>query len=307
MGLHTGTAELRDGDYYGSVLNRAARLMSVAHGGQVLISQALATLVADRLPEGLALRDLIDWWWATDGLRAVLAVERGPERRTVTLERSVGEVWGVSFAGPVFDRVRTCRNDCAFCFISQLPPGLRSSHYLRDDDFRLSFLSGTFITLTNLTDADIARIVMQHLGPLHVSLHAVTPAVRAGLLRAHGEDRGLERFDELISAGIQLHVQIVLVPGVNEAEIPLIAERAATLGVNVMNITPLIAQGEFAGVAPPTPKQIHAMRGRCASHLPLISHCRQCRSDACGLLGEDRDMETEAVLAQVGEEYCDYV
>ena len=99
----------------------------------------------------------------------------------------------------------------------------------------------------------------------------------------------------------------MLVPGVNEEEIPLIAERAATLGVNVMNITPLIAQGEFAGAIPPTPKQIHAMRERCASHLPLINHCRQCRSDACGLLGEDRDMETEAVLAQVGEEYCDNV
>ena len=108
-------------------------------------------------------------------------------------------------------------------------------------------------------------------------------------------------------AGIVVKVNSVLVPGVNEAEIPQIAERAAALGVNVMNITPLIAQGEYAGVAPPTPKQIHALRERCAPHLPLINHCRQCRSDACGLLGEDRDMETETVLAQVGEEYCDNV
>jgi nitrogen fixation protein NifB len=126
----------------------------------------------------------------------------------------------------------------------------------------------------------------------------------AGRLLVERQWEGLRWADE---AGIVVKVNSVLVPGVNEDEIPLIAERAATLGVNVMNITPLIAQGEFAGVAPPTPRQIHAMRERCAPHLPLINHCRQCRSDACGLLGEDRDMETETVLAQVGEEYCDNV
>jgi nitrogen fixation protein NifB len=126
----------------------------------------------------------------------------------------------------------------------------------------------------------------------------------AGRLMIERQGEGLRRADE---AGIVVKVNSVLVPGVNEAEIPLIAERAATLGVNVMNITPLIAQGEFAGVAPPTPQQIHAMRERCSPYLPLITHCRQCRSDACGLLGEDRDMETETVLAQVGEDYCDHL
>src|SRR5512134_1021135 len=115
---------------------------------------------------------------------------------------------------------------------------------------------------------------------------------------------GLRRADE---AGIVAKINTVLVPGVNDAEIPLIAERAAACGVNVMNITPLIAQGEFAGRVPPTPAQIHAMRERCSPHLPLINHCRQCRSDACGLLGEDRDMETETLLARVGEEYGDMV
>jgi nitrogen fixation protein NifB len=126
----------------------------------------------------------------------------------------------------------------------------------------------------------------------------------AGRLMVERQWEGIRRADE---AGIVTKVNSVLVPGVNAAEIPLIAERAGALGVNVMNITPLIAQGEFAGVTPPTPGEIHAMRERCAPHLPLINHCRQCRSDACGLLGEDRDMETEAVLAQVGEDYCDHL
>lgn len=126
----------------------------------------------------------------------------------------------------------------------------------------------------------------------------------AGRLMVERQWEGLRRADE---AGIVVKVNSVLVPGVNDAEIPRIAERAAAHGVNVMNITPLIAQGEFADHAPPTAAAIHAMRERCAPHLPLINHCRQCRSDACGLLGEDRDLETETLLAQVGEEYGDHL
>jgi nitrogen fixation protein NifB len=126
----------------------------------------------------------------------------------------------------------------------------------------------------------------------------------AGRLMVERQWEGLRRADE---AGIVAKVNTVLVPGVNDAEIPQIAKRAAACGVNVMNITPLIAQGEFAGMIPPSPSQLHAMRERCAPHLPLINHCRQCRSDACGLLGEDRDMETETVLAQVGDDYCDHL
>lgn len=126
----------------------------------------------------------------------------------------------------------------------------------------------------------------------------------AGRLMVERQWEGVRRADE---AGIVTKLNSVLIPGVNDGEIPLIAERAAGLGVHVMNITPLIAQGDFAGIAPPTPLDIHAMRERCAPFLPLINHCRQCRSDACGMLGEDRDMETETLLARVGEEYCDVV
>ncbi len=125
-----------------------------------------------------------------------------------------------------------------------------------------------------------------------------------GRLMVERQWEGLRRADE---AGLVAKVNTVLVPGVNDAEIPQIAERAAACGVTVMNITRLIPQGEFAGRLPPTPAQIHAMRERCAPHLPMIDHCRQCRSDACGLLGEDRDLETETLLAQVGEDYCDHL
>lgn len=185
-------------------------------------AQEAGLLPGDRLltADGLALRDVIDWAWIADDDEVEVLAERGlgrdAQRFLTVLDREPGRSWGLSFERPVFDRIRTCVNDCAFCFMTQLPPGLRPSLYLRDDDYRLSFLSGTFVTLTNLTDADVTRIEEQRLSPLHVSLHAVTPDVRAELVCSRGDDRALERFDELVAAGIELHAQVVLVPGVND-------------------------------------------------------------------------------------------
>ncbi|MCL2024986.1 MAG: DUF512 domain-containing protein [Coriobacteriia bacterium] len=114
--------------------------------------------------------------------------------------------------------VRTCANACSFCFIDQLPSNLRSSLYLKDDDYRLSFRDGTFITLTNLSSADVKRIVTQQLSPLYVSFHASDPTVRTALLGSNAL-RTLDVFDRLCEAGIELHVSIVLVPGINDGEV----------------------------------------------------------------------------------------
>ncbi|HET6351193.1 MAG TPA: DUF512 domain-containing protein [Coriobacteriia bacterium] len=190
--------------------------------------------------DGVALRDIIDWQWLADAASVDVVARRDGADLTLTMTREAGETWGLDFAELVFDRVRTCRNNCAFCFMSQLPKGLRRALYLRDDDFRLSFLQGNFVTLTNLTDEDMERIVEQHLSPLYVSLHAVDPDVREQLVCAR-EDRALERFDQLVEAGIELHVQIVLVPGVNDGEqldetLTWLAERE---GVESVGIVPL--------------------------------------------------------------------
>ncbi len=189
--------------------------------------------------EGMTLRDVLEWRWIADGPRVQIEVanESGTVR-PVVLERDAGEVWGFEFADAIFDSVRTCRNDCAFCFMTQLPRGMRRSLYLRDDDYRLSFLQGNFITLTNLTDADVDRIVEQHLSPLYVSLHAVDPEVRSRLVCAR-EDRATNRFDELLSEGIEIHVQIVLVPGVNDgpelqSTLTWLAEREGVASVGVV-------------------------------------------------------------------------
>jgi len=154
------------------------------------------------------------------------------------MAREPDEPWGIDFAEVLFDGVRTCHNRCAFCFMTQLPSGLRRPLYLRDDDFRLSFLQGNFISLTNLDDADVHRIAEQRLSPLYVSLHAVSPGVRQELICAQ-EDRALERFDQLLGAGIDLHVQIVLVPGVNdgpELELTLrwLAKREGVASVGIV-------------------------------------------------------------------------
>ncbi len=190
--------------------------------------------------DGAPVADIIDWQWYADGDQIALTLERDvpAERPDVLLTREPGEVWGIEFADALFDRVRTCRNSCAFCFMTQLPPGLRPALYLRDDDYRLSFLHGNFITLTNLSDADVTRIGEQQLSPLYVSLHSVDPQVRARLVCAH-EDRALERFDQLLDDGIDLHVQIVLVPGVNDGEeldrtLTWLAEREGVASVGIV-------------------------------------------------------------------------
>lgn len=189
--------------------------------------------------DGRAVADILDWQWATDGDVVELAVRHADDSEaTVALQRKRGERWGIDFADALFDGVRTCRNNCAFCFMTQLPKGLRKALYLRDDDFRLSFLQGNFITLTNLADTDIERIAEQHLSPLYVSLHAVSPAVRRELVCAR-EDRALERFDQLLESGIDLHVQIVLVPGVNDGAeldrtLTWLAEREGVASVGVV-------------------------------------------------------------------------
>lgn len=201
--------------------------------------------------DGQPVRDVIDWQWLTTEESFTVEVESPTGRRLLRVVRDWDEPVGLAFAHPLFDGVRECDNACLFCFVSQLPAGLRPALYVRDDDVRLSFLAGTFVTLTNLSDADVARVVEQRLSPLHVSLHAVDPDVRSRLVCPTVEDAALERFDELDRAGIELHVQIVLVPGVNDGEVlertlSWLAERASVESVGVVPLGYTAHQTRFA-------------------------------------------------------------
>lgn len=168
---------------------------------------------------GVAIPDIIAWRWETDAEHCLLEV-LDPEDGLVyeaELFREVGRDWGIEFTDVLFDGVRTCVNACTFCFMSMLPPEARASLSLRDDDFRLSFLQGNFVTLTNVDDEDLERIIACRLEPMNVSLHAVSPDVRRRLIGVRAA-RGIEVLERLIEAGIEIHAQIVLCPGLNDGD-----------------------------------------------------------------------------------------
>ncbi|MBR5259092.1 MAG: DUF512 domain-containing protein, partial [Eggerthellaceae bacterium] len=171
--------------------------------------------------DGQSVRDIIDWRWLTaEDVIELGYIDLDGEEGEIELEREEGEDWGFSFEGVVFDGVKQCRNACTFCFMRQLPKGMRPSLTLRDDDFRLSFLSGTFVTLTNLMAEDERRIIEQHISPLRVSLHAADSEARRGLIGKHAQ-HGIDALDRLLEAGIEVHAQIVLVPEANDGEVLL--------------------------------------------------------------------------------------
>ena len=168
---------------------------------------------------GTVPRDVIAYQLLVDEPELVVTVDRGGVELDVAVRRTPGETLGIEVDAAVFDQVRTCDNHCSFCFIYQLPRGLRSSLYEKDDDYRLSFLYGNYTTLTRFTEADLERVVSEGLSPLNVSIHATDPDVRAGLLRNRRGATSLRWLRALLDHGIDVHGQIVLCPGVNDAAV----------------------------------------------------------------------------------------
>src|SRR5437667_14607 len=165
---------------------------------------------------GQRLRDAIDFGFHAGEETLALTVEREGAALTLPLERRGADL-GVELEPPRAGEIATCANKCVFCFIHQLPKGMRRSLYVKDDDFRLSFLHGNYITLTDLDEAAFERIIEQHLSPLYVSVHATDPELRWRLL---GQPRHrveiLPRLERLAKAGIRVHAQIVLCPDWND-------------------------------------------------------------------------------------------
>ena len=164
-------------------------------------------------------RDVIQYRLLADEADVELDVARGGLTVSVTVEKAEGEALGVEVSSALFDQVRTCDNACEFCFIHQLPPGMRKSLSLKDDDYRLSFLYGNFTTLTRFTEADFERVVTEGLSPLFVSIHATNPEVRARMLRNRRGATSLRWLRALLDAGVEVHGQLVVCPGVNDADV----------------------------------------------------------------------------------------
>jgi putative radical SAM enzyme (TIGR03279 family) len=164
---------------------------------------------------GHRLRDLIDYSYHTSSEQELLLEIARADGETweLEIEREQGEPLGLTFAPPV---PSSCRNNCIFCFVHQLPRGLRKPLYVKDEDYRLSFLNGNYVTLANLRPSELSRIVEQRLSPLYISVHTTEPDLRETMLGTRGIPPILEQLQALAAARITLHTQVVLCPGIND-------------------------------------------------------------------------------------------
>ena len=180
---------------------------------------ALAGLaVGDELVSlnGVAPRDVLEYRSLVDEPLVEVEVDRGGLQFSVEIDKAAGAPLGLEVHSALFDQVRTCDNHCEFCFIYQLPAGMRSSLYLKDDDYRLSFLYGNFTTLTRFTEADFERVLTEGLSPLFVSIHATDGDLRAEMLRNRRGATSLRWLRLLLAAGVAVYGQVVVCPGVND-------------------------------------------------------------------------------------------
>lgn len=183
------------------------------------IAGQLEVVAGDRLVavNGMPLRDLIDYSYFTASEEELLLEIEKPDGELweLEVERHPGEPLGLTFSAPTPAR---CANNCLFCFVHQLPKGLRKPLYVKDEDYRLSFLNGNYVTLANLKASALNRIIEQRLSPLYVSVHATNPGLRERLLGTSGIPSILEQLQRLADARIVMHTQVVLCPGLNDGE-----------------------------------------------------------------------------------------
>ena len=166
--------------------------------------------------DGEPLRDVIDYYLLmADDITHRLELERNGSHFDAEIDVTGGNP-GIQLESPLFGRLVECNNHCIFCFVDQLPPGLKEQMYVKDDDYRLSFLQGNFITLTNLDENDVERIIDDGLSPLYVSLHATDPDLRRLIFGNLHAARSMNILKELLDAGMDIHIQLVLMHGLND-------------------------------------------------------------------------------------------
>lgn len=165
------------------------------------------------------IEDVIDYMFLMADENVLIEVEKkNGEIWEVEIEKDFDEDLGVEFENPILDSAKSCKNGCVFCFIDQLPKGMRESLYFKDDDSRLSFLQGNFVTLTNLSDKDIERIISYQISPINVSVHTTNSKLRCEMLNNRFAGNIMERLEQLTSNNILVNAQIVLCPGYNDKE-----------------------------------------------------------------------------------------
>ena len=240
----------------------------VASIEQGSIGEELGFEVGDRLISinGVKPRDLIDYKFliAEEDIQLLILDEKG-KKHTIDIEKDYDDELGLAFTEALFDGLKQCNNQCPFCFIDQQPPGKRKSLYLKDDDYRLSFLYGSYLTLTNLSEQDWVRIDQQRLTPLFVSVHATEPSLRSKLLR---NPKAIDLLNQLAWCSekrIQIHAQIVVCPEINDG-------KALERTINDLHS---FAQGDFPVVlsAAVVPVGLTRFRPSNDGLIPVDSNC----------------------------------
>ena len=165
------------------------------------------------------IEDVFDYhYYVNDEELLVLIRKPNGEEWELEIEKEYEDDLGITFESGLMDEYRSCRNKCMFCFIDQMPPGMRETLYFKDDDSRLSFLQGNYITLTNMSDHDVERIVQYHLEPINVSIHTTNPELRCKMLHNRFAGDALKKIQTLYEGGITMNGQIVLCKGINDGE-----------------------------------------------------------------------------------------
>lgn len=165
---------------------------------------------------GKDINDVLDYRYYITEPRVRLLIHRGPELFDIVIKKPRYDDIGLEFETFLMDEKRSCRNKCIFCFIDQLPPGMRKSLYFKDDDSRLSFLMGNYITLTNMDERDICRIIEMKMSPINISVHTTNPTLRCEMLSNRFAGSCYDTMKRFAAAGIEMHCQIVLCNGVND-------------------------------------------------------------------------------------------
>ncbi|HWP96621.1 MAG TPA: DUF512 domain-containing protein [Syntrophomonadaceae bacterium] len=197
----------------------AAKIKDVVVGG---IAEEMDLAPGDQLIEinGHPILDILDYQFYSQEENLTLEIKKEDgEEWILEIDRDYDEDLGLIFDGVVFDRMKVCQNRCVFCFVDQLPQGMRETLYTKDDDYRYSFLYGNFITLTNMKEKDWEKILALRLSPLYVSVHCLRPDLRAVMLGSKKGGLIKDQLQRLKEAGIEVHTQIVLCPGYNDGEI----------------------------------------------------------------------------------------
>lgn len=168
---------------------------------------------------GEELEDIFDYHYLVNEEEIVVLVQKPDgEQWELEIEKDYEEDLGLEFDKALLDEYHSCRNKCVFCFIDQMPPGMRETLYFKDDDARLSFLQGNYVTLTNMSDRDIERIIQFHLAPINISVHTMNPGLRCRMLSNRFAGAALEKMQRLYEAGIEMNSQVVLCKGWNDGE-----------------------------------------------------------------------------------------